>query len=68
MGITGFTLPTMYRWVRSDRGRASTLHPYRHGHFPGSGQGPAVLHEAGLDAAGQFRTIQDFLDVRARQT
>ncbi len=21
MGITGFTLPTMYRWIRSERGR-----------------------------------------------
>ena len=67
MGITGFTLATMYRWIRSDRGRESTLHPYRQGHFPGSGPGPAVLHEAGLDAAGQFRAIREFLDVRARQ-
>jgi transketolase len=24
MGITGFTLPTMYRWIRSDRGRQMT--------------------------------------------
>ena len=49
MGITGFTLPTMYRWVRSDRGRAHTLHPFAQGHFLGSGQGPMVLAEAGLD-------------------
>ena len=51
MGITGFTLPTMYRWVRSDLGRAHTLHPFRKGHFLGSGQGPMVLAEAGLDGA-----------------
>ncbi|MGD8898021.1 MAG: hypothetical protein PVJ73_18475, partial [Acidobacteriota bacterium] len=43
MGITGFTLPTMYRWIRSDLGRAHTLHPYRKGHYLGSGQGPMVL-------------------------
>ncbi|MBP2681684.1 MAG: Transketolase domain protein, partial [Candidatus Krumholzibacteriota bacterium] len=29
MGITGFTLPTMYRWVCSERGRAMTLHPFQ---------------------------------------
>ena len=28
MGITGFTLPTMYRWVRSEAGLAATLHPF----------------------------------------
>ena len=39
IGITGFTLPTMYRWVRSDVGRAATLHPYRHGHYPGQRSG-----------------------------
>lgn len=67
MGITGFTLATMYRWVRSDRGRAATLHPYLKGHFPGSGQGAAVLAEAGLDAAGQYATIRKHLDAMARR-
>jgi transketolase len=67
MAITGFTLPTMFRWVRSDRGRAATLHPYLRGHFPGSGQGPAVLHEAGLDADGQYAAIRSYLDVLARK-
>ncbi|HEY5611006.1 MAG TPA: hypothetical protein VIL97_07355, partial [Thermoanaerobaculia bacterium] len=42
MGITGFTLPTMFRWIRSDIGRAHTLHPYRKGHFLGSGPGEVV--------------------------
>ncbi|HKB81015.1 MAG TPA: hypothetical protein VKH35_15000, partial [Thermoanaerobaculia bacterium] len=36
MGITGFTLPTMYRWVRSDFGREMTMHPFMHGRYPGS--------------------------------
>lgn len=57
MGITGFTLPTMYRWIRSDAGRAATLHPFRSGHYPGSGSGESVVREAGLDGASQFRAI-----------
>jgi transketolase len=66
MGITGFTLPTMYRWIRSDRGREATLHPYRNGHFPGSGQGAAVLREAGLDGQGQYAAVRAFLDSLVR--
>jgi hypothetical protein len=67
MGITGFTLPTMYRWIRSDRGRAATLHPYRKGHFLGSGQGPAVLAEAGLDGDAQFEAIRGYLDASVKR-
>ncbi len=66
MGITGFTLATLYRWVRSERGRTATLHPYARGHFPGSGQGGAVLAEAGLDGAGQFKAIRAYLDSAVR--
>jgi len=68
MGITGFTMATMYRWIRSDRGRTATLHPYQKGHFLGSGQGAAVLAEAGLDADSQYQAVRTFLDavVRAR--
>ncbi len=62
MGITGFTLPTMYRWIRSDLGRAHTLHPYKKGHFLGSGQGPMVLAEAGLDGESQARAIKAYLE------
>jgi transketolase len=58
IGITGFTLPTMYRWVRSDLGRARTLHPFREGRFLGSGQAEHVLAEAGLDGESQFRAIR----------
>jgi transketolase len=62
IGITGFTLSTMYRWVRSDAGREATLHPYRHGHYLGSGQGKAVLAEAGLDGVSQFLAIKKYLN------
>lgn len=64
MGITGFTLPTMYRWIRSDRGREMTLHPYRKGHFLGSGQAHMVMAEAGLDGKSQFKAIMTFLSGR----
>jgi transketolase len=65
IGITGFTMSTMYRWVRSDAGREATLHPYRNGHYLGSGQGQAVLGEAGLDGVSQFLAIKKYLnDVR----
>jgi transketolase len=61
MGITGFTLPTLYRWIRSERGRKMSLHPFRKGHFLGSGPGERVLEEAGLDADGQYAAIKAFL-------
>jgi len=61
MGITGFTLPTMYRWIRSDQGRALTLHPFKRGHFLGSGPADRVLAEAGLDGASQFQTIRSWV-------
>jgi transketolase len=64
VGITGFTLPTMFRWVRSDRGRAATLHPYRNGYFLGSGQGSVVLSQAGLDGASQYTMIRQYLKNR----
>jgi transketolase len=66
LGITGFTLPTMYRWIRSDAGRKMTMHPYMHGHYPGSGSGRAVIAEAGLDGESQYRRICEFIEVHAR--
>ncbi len=61
MGITGFTRQTMYRWIRSARGREFTLHPFQHGHFLASGRGEAVMQEAGLDGASQYEAIRRFL-------
>jgi transketolase len=66
MGITGFTFPTMFRWIRSELGRAHTLHPYRSGHYLGSGQGPMVLAEAGLDGNSQARAVEEYLRATAR--
>jgi transketolase len=61
MGITGFTLPTMYRWIRSDRGRLNTLHPFGKGHYLGSGQAHMVVAEAGLDGESQFEAIMRYM-------
>lgn len=63
MGITGFTLPTMYRWIRSQKGQDATLHPFQKGHYLGSGQGDKVLAEAGLDGESQYKAILKFLNI-----
>lgn len=67
MGITGFTLPTMYRWVRSDLGRFYTLYPFKRGYYLGSGKGEMVIHEAGLDGEGQFAAILDYVEALAKK-
>ena len=64
MGITGFTLPTMFRWITSPAGRKHTLFPFQKGHFLGSGQGHFVIEEAGLNGAAQFEGIKKFLKTR----
>ncbi|MFQ5603517.1 MAG: hypothetical protein ACE5HS_09645 [bacterium] len=60
MGITDFTLPTMYRWVRSNEGIERTLHSFRGHHYLGSGKAHKVLQEAGIHAEGQLEAILDF--------
>jgi transketolase len=61
MGITDFTLATMMRWVRSERGRIHTLHPFRRGHFLGSGSGAMVMSEAGLDGGNQSEAVKAYV-------
>jgi len=56
MGITDFTLATLWRWVRSDAGLAAALYPLKQGYL-GSGSGDKVFEQAGLDGAGQFAAI-----------
>jgi transketolase len=60
LGMTGFTLPTLYRFVTSEDGRRRTLHPFRGGHFLGSGKANKVLEQGGLDAAAQLKAIRDY--------
>ena len=61
MGITGFTLSTMYRWITSERGREATLHPFMKGRYLGSGPGDRVLEEAGLDGRSQYEAIKRYI-------
>lgn len=62
LGMTGFTLPTLYRWVCSERGRRMSLHPFKKGHFLGSGQANMVLAEAELNGEGQMKAIVGYLN------
>ncbi|NIO29124.1 MAG: hypothetical protein GTO29_11295 [Candidatus Latescibacteria bacterium] len=57
MGITGFTLPTMYRWIPSKRGRLMTVHAFQKGHYLGSGKAHKVLEEGGLNGEGLLKAI-----------
>jgi transketolase len=65
IGISDFTLPTLYRWVTSPEGRQASLHPFRIGHFLGSGPGEKVLGEAGLDGRSQYQAVRDFIRAKA---
>lgn len=65
MAITGFTLPTMYRWITSEAGRRCSLHAFTNGHYLGSGKAHKVLEEAGLDGAGQFAAVKTYADAMA---
>ncbi|MEO8034355.1 MAG: hypothetical protein ABI837_07965, partial [Acidobacteriota bacterium] len=57
----GFTMPTMYRWIRSDLGRAMTMHPFMQGRYTGSGSARAVIAEAQLDGESQFKRIAEYV-------
>lgn len=61
MGITGFTLPTLYRWITSEYGRSMSLYPFKAGHFLGSGKAELVIKEGGLDGKSQYRAIVRYL-------
>lgn len=67
IGITDFTLPTMYYWIRSNDGLRRSLYPFRGGHFLGSGQAEKVLEEAGVHAAGQIKAISDYAEAMAKK-
>ena len=60
MGITDFTLPTMYQWIRSNEGIERSLHSFRGGHYLGSGSAAKVLEEAGIHCKGQLKAIMKY--------
>jgi transketolase len=67
MGMTGLTLPTMYRWVTSNEGRRRTVHAFKYGHYLGSGKAHKVFEEAGLHADGQWKAIKEYADWMAKR-
>jgi transketolase len=67
MGITGLTLPTLYKWVTSREGRRRSIHAFILGHYLGSGQAHKVLEEAHLDGGGQWKRIQEYADWMAKK-
>ena len=67
MGITGFTLATMYRWVTSSEGRSKVLHPFKKGHYLGSGNAESVMKEAGLDGENMYKEVKTYIDYLTRK-
>ncbi|HUT85904.1 MAG TPA: hypothetical protein VMW66_03600 [Elusimicrobiales bacterium] len=61
IGITDFTLPVLYRWVRSPLGIKHSLYPFKKGKFLGSGKGNDVLRQAGLGDVGQLKAIKEYI-------
>jgi transketolase len=64
MGITGFTMPTMYRWITSDLGIDHSLYSFSQGFYPGSGKAEIVLKEVGLNGPAQWDSIQKYIKNR----
>ncbi|MBI5242168.1 MAG: hypothetical protein HY922_00630, partial [Elusimicrobia bacterium] len=60
LGITDFTLPTLWRWVRSAEGLKRSLHSFKRGAFLGSGSWEQVLVEGGLDGDSQLAAVLDW--------
>ncbi|MCP4584109.1 MAG: hypothetical protein GY839_21050, partial [candidate division Zixibacteria bacterium] len=61
MGITGFTMPTMYRWITSKFGRDHSLFSFSKGFYPGSGKADIVMKEVGLNGPAQWDQVQKYI-------
>lgn len=66
LGITGFTLPTMYKWITGFESRYNILHPFRKGYYLGSGSAESVLHQAGLDADTMYEEVKKYIETRIK--
>ena len=67
IGITGLTLPTLYKWVTSNEGRRMSIHAFNLGHYLGSGQAHKVLEEAHLHGDGQWKRIEEYAAMMAKK-
>lgn len=64
MGISDFTMPTMYRWIVSEFGRAHSMYAFQKGIYPGSGPAAMVMQEIGLNGPAQWEAIQKYVKAR----
>ena len=61
IAITDFTIPTMYKWLKSIKGVTLSLSPFKQGKYLTSGQAVDCYKEAGLDAECQLNQIKYYL-------
>jgi transketolase len=61
-GITGFTKPTMLRWITGYEERKNILHPFKGDWYLGSGQAEAVLKQAGLDGDNLYKEVKKYIE------
>jgi len=62
MAITDFTIPTMYKWLKSVKGVEFSLYPFKQGKYLTSGQAADCYKEAGLDGETQLKQIKNYLE------
>ncbi len=62
MAITGFTLPTMYKWIGSEKGRSHSVSPFKKGRFLSSGKADRIMREAGIDAEAQLAEVEKYIE------
>ena len=62
IAITDFTIPTMYKWLKSVKGVELSLYPFKHGRYLTSGQAADCYKEAGLDSESQINQIRFYLE------
>lgn len=67
LGITGFTLPTMYKWITGFESRYNILHPFKNGYYLGSGSAESVLHQAGLDAETMYAEVVKYIELKSKE-
>jgi len=62
IAITDFTMPTMYKWLKSVKGVEFSLSPFKYGKYLTSGQAADCYKEAGLDGESQLHQIRYYLE------
>jgi Transketolase len=61
MGLTDFTMPTLYCWLKSELGQKCSLYPFKEGKYLSSGKALKIYEQAHLDAKSQLKAIKNYL-------